>query len=57
MGAGGLPPNFTQILKSAPTLLKRIGWFPPQEGEMQAALEEADRIGAKCMAMWNLVKP
>jgi len=47
--AAGLPPNFSQILESAPALLKRIGWFPPQGGEMKAALEEADRIGARCV--------
>ena len=45
----GLPNNFTQILENAPTLLKKIGWFPQQGGEMKAALEEADRIGARCI--------
>ena len=45
----GLPNNFTQILENAPSLLKKIGWFPQQGGEMKAALEEADRIGARCI--------
>ena len=44
-----LPANFTQILESAPSLLKRIGWFPQQGGEMKAALEEADKLGARCV--------
>ena len=48
-GAAGLPRNFTQILESAPSLLKRIGWFPQQGGEMKAALEEADKLGARCV--------
>ena len=48
-GAAGLPRNFTQILESAPSLLKRIGWFPQQGGEMKAALEEADELGARCI--------
>lgn len=46
---GSLPANISQILESAPTLLKRIGWLPRQGGEMKAALEEADRIGARCV--------
>lgn len=45
LGKTGLPP---QILEAVPTLLKRIGWLPPQGGEMKAALDEADRIGARC---------
>ena len=47
--AAGLPRNLTQILESAPSLLKRIGWFPQQGGEMKAALEEADELGARCI--------
>lgn len=49
LGKAGLPPNFSRLLESAPTLLKRIGWLPPQGGEMKAALDEADRIGARCV--------
>lgn len=45
-GKAGLPK---QILDAVPALLKRIGWLPPQGGEMKAALEEADRIGARCV--------
>jgi len=45
----GLPNNFLQIIENAPSLLKKIGWFPQQGGEMKAALEEADRIGARCV--------
>lgn len=48
-GKMGLPANFAQILESMPNLLKRIGWLPPQGGDMMAALEEADRIGARCV--------
>ena len=47
--AAGLPRNLTQILESAPSLLKLIGWFPQQGGEMKAALEEADELGARCI--------
>jgi len=32
-----------------PSLLKRIGWLPAQGGEMKAALDEADRIGSRCV--------
>lgn len=41
--------NFPNILQSAPALLKRMGWFPPQGGEMKAALDEADRMGIRCV--------
>ena len=44
-----MPSNFGKVLEAAPALLKRIGWFPPQGGEMKAALEEAERIGARCV--------
>ena len=42
-----LPGNFEQILEMIPNLLKRVGWLNNQGGEMKAALEEADNIGAK----------
>lgn len=41
--------SFGPILKSIPDLLKRIGWLPQQGGEMKAALDEADRLGARCV--------
>ena len=41
--------KFAPILEAAPALLKRIGWLPPQGGEMRAALEEADRMGIRCV--------
>ncbi|KAL7540959.1 hypothetical protein ACHAWF_006826 [Thalassiosira exigua] len=42
-------PNIENIIQAAPALLKRLGWFPRQGGEMKAALDEADRIGARCV--------
>jgi len=44
-----LPGNFKQILEMIPNLLKRVGWLNNQGGEMKAALEEADKIGARCV--------
>ena len=44
-----LPENFEQILKMIPNLLKRVGWLNNQGSEMKAALEEADKIGARCV--------
>lgn len=41
--------NFAPILEAAPALLKRIGWLPPQGGEMKAAMDTADQIGARCV--------
>lgn len=56
----GLPPNMMQqlppqmnnilpMLQSAPDMMKRMGWLGNQGGEMKAALEEAERIGATCI--------
>jgi hypothetical protein len=56
----GLPPNMMQqlppqmnnilpMLRSAPDMMKRMGWLGNQGGEMKAALEEAERIGATCI--------
>jgi len=47
-----LPPqmnNILPMLRSAPDMMKRMGWLGNQGGEMKAALEEADRIGATCI--------
>ena len=44
-----LPGNFKQILEMIPNLLKRVGWLNNQGVEMKAALEEADKIGARCV--------
>ena len=56
----GLPPNIMQqlppqmnnilpMLQNAPQMMSRMGWLGSQGGEMKAALEEAERIGATCV--------
>jgi pheromone shutdown protein TraB len=44
-----LNPSLEKILPAVPSFLKKLGWLPPQGGEMKAAMEEADRIGARCV--------
>eukprot|EP00581_Thalassiosira_minuscula_P015386 CAMPEP_0183723206 /NCGR_PEP_ID=MMETSP0737-20130205/14871_1 /TAXON_ID=385413 /ORGANISM="Thalassiosira miniscula, Strain CCMP1093" /LENGTH=341 /DNA_ID=CAMNT_0025953463 /DNA_START=98 /DNA_END=1123 /DNA_ORIENTATION=+ len=38
-----------QLFERMPGMLKLIGLLPHQGGEMKAALDEADRIGARCV--------
>lgn len=42
-------PSVQNMLSMAPAMLKRLGWLLPQGGEMKAALQEAERIGARCV--------
>lgn len=42
-------PSMEKILPMIPSFLKKLGWLPPQGGEMKAAMKEADRIGARCV--------
>jgi pheromone shutdown protein TraB len=49
MANSPLSSSLEKILPVIPTFLKKLGWLPPQGGEMKAAMEEADRIGARCV--------
>lgn len=44
-----LNSSLQKILPAIPSFLKKLGWLPPQGGEMKAAMQEADRIGARCV--------
>ena len=46
----GLSTNLAQVLQTvAPDILRRISWLPSQGGEMLAAINEADRLGIRCV--------
>ena len=42
-------PLMEKILPIIPSFLNKLGWLPPQGGEMKAAMQEAERIGARCV--------
>lgn len=59
-GVGALPPhlmkslppqmhNILPMLQRAPDIMKKMGWLGNQGAEMKVAIEEAERVGAKCV--------
>ena len=47
-----LPPqmhNVLPMLQRAPDIMKKMGWLGNQGAEMKMAIEEAERVGAKCV--------
>jgi pheromone shutdown protein TraB len=47
-----LPPqmhNILPMLQRAPDIMKKMGWLGNQGAEMKMAIEEAERVGAKCV--------